>query len=76
VADLIVVPAGAGALIDTGGSLSLVTDVGLRYPLPTVDIPGLLGYGSVHPVRVPAGLVGLLPSGTALDPAAARRPVR
>jgi type VII secretion protein EccB len=83
VADLIVVPPGRGALIEavaapggTGGALSLLTDVGLRYPLPTADVPSVLGYGSVRPVRVPAGLVALLPSGTALDPAAARLPAR
>ncbi len=80
-ADRIVVPAGRGALVESvasatasGGALSLVTDVGRRYPLPTVQVAGLLGYADRTPVRVPAALVAMLPAGPVLDPAAARQP--
>jgi hypothetical protein len=52
-----------------------VTDLGVRYPVPTAAVLGLLGYAGVSPVRLPAGLVALLPSGRALDPAAALVPV-
>jgi hypothetical protein len=34
----------------------------------------MLGYGKVKPVRLPAGLVALVPAGAALDPEAARTP--
>jgi Type VII secretion system ESX-1, transport TM domain B len=80
-ADLVVVPPGRGALVEavasptaTGGALSLVTDVGRRYPLPDAQVGGVLGYAGVTPVRVPAGLVAMLPVGAVLDPAAARQP--
>ncbi len=32
----------------------------------------MLGYRDVRPVRLPAGLVSLVPAGATLDPAAAR----
>lgn len=77
----VVVPRGSGALVEASpapdappgsGTLSLVTDAGLRYPLASPDLLAPLGYRGVTPVRVPAGLVALVPSGPALDPAAAR----
>jgi type VII secretion protein EccB len=79
-ADRIVVPAGHGALVEavasgtaTTGALCLVTDVARRYPLPAAGVAELLGYPSVAPVRVPAALVALLPTGPVLDPQAARQ---
>jgi hypothetical protein len=36
----------------------------------------MLGYGGVAPVRLPAELVALVPSGRALDQAAALTPIK
>jgi hypothetical protein len=78
--DRVLVPRGSGALVEAAaapgappgsGTVSLVTDAGLRYPLAGADLLGPLGYGGVTPLRVPAGLVALLPGGPALDPVAA-----
>jgi ESX secretion system ATPase EccB len=78
--DGVVVPRGGGALVEAAaspgapagtGTLSIVTDAGVRYPLANPDLLAALGFGGVAPVRVPAGLVSLVPSGPALDPAAA-----
>jgi hypothetical protein len=80
--DRVLVPPGRGAVVEAlaapespSGALSLVTDLGVRYPLPRPEVLGLLGYPAVTPVRLPAGLVALLPVGRALDPDAARVPV-
>jgi type VII secretion protein EccB len=80
-ADLVVVPPGRGAVVESapapgasGGALSVVTDLGVRYAVPSREVLSMLGYGSVRPVRMPASLVSLLPSGHALDPDAARAP--
>jgi hypothetical protein len=81
VADRILVAPGRGAVVEavaspgaTGGARFVVTDLGVRYPVPTVDVLALLGYGAAPPVRVPASLVALVPAGPARDPAAARAP--
>jgi type VII secretion protein EccB len=77
-ADWIAVAAGRGALVEAlagptspSGALALVTDLGVRYPVPSREILTMLGYAGVTPRRLPASLVALLPSGQALDPAAA-----
>ncbi|OON27809.1 MULTISPECIES: type VII secretion protein EccB [unclassified Micromonospora] len=79
VADHVVVEPGHGAVVEsvaapgaTGGALSVVTDLGRRYVLADPTVLGMLGYRDVRPVRLPAGLVGLVPAGSPLDPAAAR----
>jgi type VII secretion protein EccB len=81
-ADHVAVPPGAGAVIEVlaspgapSGTLSLVTDLGVRYPVPSADVLAMLGYGGTAPVRVPAELAALLPAGPGLDPGAARAPV-
>ena len=81
-ADRIVVPPGRGAVVEavaspgaTGGAICVLTDLGVRYAVPTADVLAMLGYGSVQPVRIPAGLVALVPAGEALDPQAARSSV-
>jgi type VII secretion protein EccB len=80
-ADYVFVEPGRGALVQTaagpgapGGTLSLVTDLGRRYAVSSPDVLGMLGFGGVHPVRLPAGVVSLTPAGNALDPAEARGP--
>ncbi|MGY0231282.1 type VII secretion protein EccB [Longispora urticae] len=81
-ADRVVVEPGRGALVSAlsapgapNGGLSLVTDLGVRYAIPSAEVQGMLGFGPATPVRLPAGLVALLPAGRALDPAAALTPV-
>ena len=78
VADHVLVPAGGGleavALAAPGvssGTLYLVTDLGLKYPLASADVAKTLGYGAVDPVPVPTALLALLPTGPVLDPAVA-----
>jgi type VII secretion protein EccB len=78
-ADEITVAPGAGLLIRdlpapgvAGGAESLLVDTGVRYPLPTDDVAGTLGYGDVTAVPVPTTLLSLLPAGRPLDPEAAK----
>ncbi|MFV2018485.1 type VII secretion protein EccB [Micromonospora sp. LOL_023] len=80
-ADQVVIEPGYGALVESmpspdapAGTLNLVTDLGIRYPLADRAVAAMLGYQQVEPVRLPASLVVRLPSGPALDPAAARSP--
>jgi Type VII secretion system ESX-1, transport TM domain B len=44
----------------------------VRHSVPSAEVLGVLGYGSVTPVPVPADVLALVPEGPALDPAAAR----
>jgi type VII secretion protein EccB len=55
------------------GTVSIVTDTGVSYPLAAREVLAKLGYDGVKPVQVPSELVRLLPVGPSLDPAAARR---
>ncbi|MFI6784740.1 type VII secretion protein EccB [Micromonospora sp. NPDC050276] len=78
-ADHVVVEPGRGAVVEaaaapgaTGGAVSVVTDLGRRYVLADRDVLPMLGYRDVRPMRLPAGLVSLVPAGATLDPAAAR----
>ena len=79
-ADRVVIASGHGALVSAApspgvpGTLSVVSELGVRYPLSGTDVPAMLGYGGVAPASVPAGLVALLPAGPLLDPVAARTP--
>ncbi len=66
-----VVPAGGAA----AGTISLVSDLGRRYPLSSPEVLKMLGYDGVRPIRIPAGLAARIPEGPALDPAAALRQV-
>ncbi|WP_431729737.1 type VII secretion protein EccB [Verrucosispora sp. TAA-831] len=79
-ADQVSVEPGRGAVVEsvaapgaTGGAISLVTDLGRRYVLADAAVPAMLGYGEVRPVRLPAGVVDLVPAGAPLDPEAARQ---
>ncbi len=80
-ADWVLVPPGHIAVVravasDTTdiGAYHLVTDVGLRFPVPSVDALGMLGYAPEHAVDMPAALVQRIPTGPTLDPYAARLP--
>ncbi|MER7475940.1 type VII secretion protein EccB, partial [Micromonospora sp. NPDC000018] len=75
----VVVEPGRGAVVESvaapgasGGAVSVVTDLGRRYVLAGGEVRGMLGYRDVRPLRLPAGLVSLVPAGATLDPAAAR----
>ncbi|GLY73793.1 type VII secretion protein EccB [Actinoallomurus iriomotensis] len=77
-ADRIGVRPGGGSLVRalSGGGAGqteyLVTGAGVKYPLPSADAAGRLGYGAA-PVAVPDGLLRLLPTGPSLDPATLAR---
>ena len=80
-ADRVHVPPGRVAVAEVlpsaaagAGTLMLVTDQGRAYPLAGRDVLGMLGYGKVRPVRLPATLVSRVPLGAGLDPAHARDP--
>ena len=82
-ADLIGIPAGTGAIVraePTGGSASdptyyLVTDAATKYPLPSADTAGELGYSAEAAARVPTSLLRLLPTGPLMSAEAAAQPV-
>ena len=80
-ADYVAVPPGRAVVVESlaspgtgSGSLAVVSDLGQRFAVPSVDVLGMLGYGGVTPQRLPAALVALVPAGRALDPAAAGLP--
>jgi hypothetical protein len=51
----------------------LVTEAGLKYPIPSVAAKAALGYESRVPVPLPGGIADLIRTGPALDPARANR---
>jgi type VII secretion protein EccB len=82
VADDVALPGGHGALAATltpagaaaPGNLYLITDQGLKYPIPRTAAAAVqagLGYSGVTPVAVPGSVLALIPTGPALDPRAA-----
>lgn len=82
-ADRIMVPTGQVAIVQgvgakdaPAGGLNLVTDQGLRYPIPSDDVLSMLGYDSVKPESLPASLVARIPAGPALDPDRAKKAAR
>ncbi len=65
-----------GADSTATGTVYLITDQGIRYPLKDGgDVKALpaLGYEGAKPVGVPASLLSLVPLGPTLDPVAARQ---
>ncbi|MBK1783467.1 type VII secretion protein EccB [Prauserella cavernicola] len=80
-ADLVLVPPGGAALVRAlpsdraeTGAINLVTDVGIRYPVPSEDVLAALGYDPASLVDLPAALVQRIPEGPTLSPEAALRP--
>ncbi|MFD0740892.1 type VII secretion protein EccB [Phytohabitans flavus] len=71
----IVVPSGGGALVEAADKVYLVTDRGRRHAMSDREVPALLGYGDVRPLRLPPAVVDLVPEGVRLDPAIARAPL-
>ncbi|GLY64725.1 type VII secretion protein EccB [Amycolatopsis taiwanensis] len=76
-ADRILIAPGSGALVESmqgtegPGTVQLITEQGVRYPLASRDVVGMLGYSPSDVVSLPAALVARVPEGAALDPAAA-----
>jgi type VII secretion protein EccB len=82
VADRVALPGGRGELAATllpsgataTGNVYLVTDQGVKYPLPRDNLSAVLtslGFPGVPPVSVPSSILALIPTGPALDPSAA-----
>ncbi|MDX6356351.1 MAG: hypothetical protein QOF98_3254, partial [Streptomyces sp.] len=77
--DQVSVPPGGGALVKAasadgsavGDTTYLVTDTGVKYPVPTAADVQALGYTAADTVRVPTLLLSMLPTGPVLDQAAA-----
>jgi type VII secretion protein EccB len=73
-AGLIKVVTGGGALFrpqaapgTDGSALFLVTDAGVKFPVPSATQVAALGYRAGQAARLPAALAGLLPTGPALN---------
>lgn len=80
-ADRIVITPGTAAVVEarqsqraSGGTISVVTDLGRAYPLSDLGLLATLGYGDVQPVPIPASLVARIPQGPGLNPKAAMQP--
>ncbi|SEF27720.1 type VII secretion protein EccB [Amycolatopsis pretoriensis] len=80
-ADRVGVPAGAGVLAKellapgaVPGTLYLVTEVGIRFPLADAGVAGSLGYPASSAVLVPRELLDLLPTGPVLSASGAVQP--
>jgi type VII secretion protein EccB len=76
-AESISVIPGGGALVNatlagggTGSAHFLITDAGVKYPVPDSASLEALGYSGVDPTQLPTSWLNLLPTGPALTPAA------
>jgi hypothetical protein len=66
---------GEGQLNAVASALSLITDQGVRYPVPSADVLTKLGYDATDIAPVPASIMQSIPQGPTLDPTAAMVPV-
>ena len=80
-ADRVLVAPGRGAVVlavpspdATTGTLCLVTDLAVAFPVASTDALATLGYAGVQPPRLPDAVVALLQRGPVLDQAAAQAP--
>jgi hypothetical protein len=79
-ADLVAVSSGHVAVVQamasssaTSGALSIVTDTGVRFPVPSIEVLSTLGYPASAAVLMPVSLVNRIPTGPTLSPVAAAR---
>jgi len=75
-ADAVLVPAGKFEIVRVPGSggYAVITDLGIRYAVPSAEALTMLGYTPTSAIDVPTALVSSIPAGVNLDPAAALRP--
>lgn len=75
-ADVVLVPPSTVQVVRVPGSggYVVVTDLGVRYAVPSADALGMLGYRPASAIDVPTALVDRIPAGVTLDPAAATLP--
>jgi type VII secretion protein EccB len=81
-ADRVSVPGGHGAVVRdvpspgvTTGTLYLVTDSGIRFPVASTTDLAALGYSGVDPTPISTNILNLLPTGPTLSVANARKAV-
>jgi type VII secretion protein EccB len=77
-ADSIVLGPGRAAVVksDNGApTVFVVAEPGKKFAAASTDVLTGFGYGGVQPVSLPGQLLPMIPTGPALDPAAAIRPV-
>jgi type VII secretion protein EccB len=79
-ASQVVLPPGTAAVVrelpqdnQPTDSFFIVTDAGGKYPVPSRAVLGVLGYAGVNITPVPTGILRLIPTGPALDPASANQ---
>ena len=77
-ADRVLVPPGRVAVVGLrpapgvkADSFYLLTEDGVKFPVPNAEVLGKLGYAGVDPVQVPSALLRLVPQGPALTVEAA-----
>ena len=74
-ADLIAVRGGSVAVVRSleSGTYSLVTDVGVRYPVESADTLAILGFSAPAAVTLPTAVLNRIPTGPALTRGAAQQ---
>jgi type VII secretion protein EccB len=75
-ADAVQVPPGKVEIVRVPGSgaYAVITDLGIRYAVPSANALAMLGYTPAAAIDVPTALIERIPAGVNLDPAAATRP--
>jgi type VII secretion protein EccB len=80
-ADRVFVPPGQVAVVRAlgapeapSGAFNIITDLAIRFPVPSAEVLQMLGYSPDQAVDVPASLVTRVPAGPTLDPEAALQP--
>ncbi|MEV4011092.1 type VII secretion protein EccB [Nonomuraea angiospora] len=66
---------GEGQLGAVTSVLALISDQGVRYPIPSADVLAKLGYDAADIAPVPTNIMHAIPQGPVLDPAAAMVPL-
>ncbi|GAA3398967.1 type VII secretion protein EccB [Cryptosporangium minutisporangium] len=75
-ADRILVPGGSVAVVRARetGTYSVVTDLGVRFPVSSAETLGTLGYDAGNAATLPAAVLDRVPAGPALSPESAVLP--
>lgn len=74
-ADVVAVPGGSVGVARSleSGTYSLVTDVGIQFPVESAEVLGTLGYSTSDATALPAAVLNRIPSGPALTKAGAAK---